>query len=77
MNPGEEQEPPPLVAGREPEPPQGGEIRARWAWVEASVWSLTHVEGPGNGLEGWPNAYFHAQGLLSLKQSLHAVRQSP
>ncbi len=33
------QETPPPVAGVEPEPPQGGEIRARWAWVEASVWT--------------------------------------
>ena len=52
MNPNREQEPPPLVAGREPEPPQGGEIRARWAWVEAAVWTTRMLKALETGLEG-------------------------
>ena len=52
MNPEDEQKTPPPVAGREPEPPQGGEIRARWAWVEASVWSARMLQALETGLEG-------------------------
>jgi RNA-directed DNA polymerase len=52
VNPEREQEPPPPVAGREPEPPQGGEIRARWAWVEASVWTTRMLKALETGLEG-------------------------
>jgi len=46
------QETPPPVAGREPEPPQGGEIRARWAWVEASVWTTRMLKALETGMEG-------------------------
>ena len=49
------QETPPPVAGVEPEPPQGGEIRARWAWVEASVWTprMLKVLETGMGEGKW------------------------
>lgn len=43
---------PPPVAGREPEPPQGGDIRARWAWVEASVWTTRMLKTLETGIEG-------------------------
>jgi RNA-directed DNA polymerase len=46
------QETPPPVAGREPEPPQGGDIRARWAWVEASVWTSRMLKALETGVEG-------------------------
>ena len=45
------QETPLSVVGREPEPPQDGEIRARWAWVEASVWTTRMLRALGN--RGW------------------------
>ena len=44
------QERPPPVAGREPEPPQGGEIRARWTWVEASVWTPRMLKALETGM---------------------------
>ena len=44
------QEIPSPLAGREPEPPQGGEIRARWAWVEASVWTPRMLKALETGL---------------------------
>jgi RNA-directed DNA polymerase len=46
------QQRPSPVAGREPEPPQGGEIRARWAWVEASVWTSRMLKALETGVEG-------------------------
>jgi RNA-directed DNA polymerase len=46
------QERPPPVAGAEPEPPQGGEIRARWAWVEASVWTPRMLKALETGMGG-------------------------
>jgi RNA-directed DNA polymerase len=52
VNPEREQEAPPPVAGREPEPPQGGDIRARWAWVEATVWTTRMLKALETGLEG-------------------------
>ena len=39
------QETPLAVVGREPEAPQDAEIRARWAWVEASVWTTRMLPG--------------------------------
>ena len=44
------QERPPPEAGREPEPPQGGEIRARWTWVEASVWTPRMLKALETGM---------------------------
>lgn len=44
------QETPPPVAGAEPEPPQGGEIRARWAWMEASVWTPRMLKALETGM---------------------------
>ena len=46
------QQTPSPVAGREPAPPQGGEIGARWAWVEASVWTSRMLKALETGLEG-------------------------
>ena len=45
------QETPLSVVGREPEPPQDGEIRARWAWVEASVWTTRMLRALETGME--------------------------
>ena len=44
------QETPPTLAGRESAPPQDGEIRARWAWVEASVWTPRMLKALETGL---------------------------
>ena len=33
--------------------------------------------GRGRDHQRWPNAFFHAQGLISLSQSLQAIRRSP
>lgn len=46
------QQRPSPVAGQEPEPPQGGEIQARWAWVEASVWTSRMLKALETGMEG-------------------------
>jgi len=43
---------PPPVARKESEPPQGGDIRARWAWVEASVWTTRMLKALETGMEG-------------------------
>jgi len=51
VNDAPEQEPPPRVTAEE-RSPQGGEIRARWAWVEASVWTERMLEALETGLEG-------------------------
>jgi RNA-directed DNA polymerase len=52
VRPDEEQKTPPPVAGREPLPQQGGEIRARWAWVEANVWTKRMLRALETGSEG-------------------------
>ena len=44
------QETPPPVAEQKPGPPQGGEIRARWAWVEASVWTPRMLKALETGM---------------------------
>jgi RNA-directed DNA polymerase len=46
------QQTPSPVAGQEPEPRQGGDIRARWAWVEASVWTARMLKALETGMEG-------------------------
>jgi hypothetical protein len=46
------QETPLAVVGREPEPRQDGEIRARWAWVEARVWTTRMLRALETGMEG-------------------------
>lgn len=46
------QQRPSPVAGRKPEPQQGGEIRDRWAWVEASVWTTRMLKTLETGMEG-------------------------
>ena len=45
------QETPLPVVGREREPRQDGEIRARWAWVEASVWTTRLLRALETGME--------------------------
>ena len=62
------QQRPSPVAGAEPEPAQGGEIRARWAWVEASVWTMRMLKAleTGMGEGSWTNAFFHAHGSARL-----------
>ena len=40
------------VAGREPEPQQDGEVRGRWSWVEASVWTTRMLKALETGMEG-------------------------
>jgi RNA-directed DNA polymerase len=44
----EQAEPPPVPARA----PQGGEIRARWAWVEAKVWTTPMLEALERGVKG-------------------------
>jgi len=67
---------------------QGGEVCARWAWTEGSVWTARLLTALENGVKGgvwhslmddhhrWPNAYFAAQGLYSLVAAHAAARQS-
>jgi hypothetical protein len=47
---------------------QAGEIRARWAWVEPTVWTERMLAALEQGVKGgkWPNAYFARHGLFSL-----------
>lgn len=33
-------------------PTQGGDIRARWAWVEPTVWTDRMLEALENGVKG-------------------------
>ena len=40
------------VVGREPEPQQDGEVRDRWLWVEASVWTTRMLKALETGMEG-------------------------
>ena len=40
------------MAGREPEPQQEGNIRDRWSWVEASVWTTRMLKTLETGMEG-------------------------
>ena len=44
------QETPPPLAGRKSAPPQDGETRVRWAWVEASVWTPRMLKALETGL---------------------------
>ena len=41
--------PPPIVAGP---PTQGGDIRARWAWVEPTVWTERMLTALETGVKG-------------------------
>ncbi len=76
----EEQTPPKLAQG----PQEGGEIRSqRWEWVEPAVWTERMLATLETGIEGgkwdhqkWPNAYFTAMGLFSLKQAHLAACRS-
>ena len=45
-----------------------GEVHARWAWFEPSVWTERMLTGP--------NAFFAEHGLFSLWAAYAAVRQS-
>ena len=54
---------------------QAGEIRARWPWVEPSVWTERMLTALEKGVKGgkwfsvihqrWPNAFFAEHGLFS------------
>ena len=55
------QETPLAVVGREPEAPQDAEIRARWAWVEASVWTTRMLRALETGMEGFPPLGIHSR----------------
>jgi len=46
------QERPSPVAGREPESQQDGNIRDRWPWVEASIWTTRMLKTLETGMEG-------------------------
>jgi hypothetical protein len=59
---------------------QAGEVRARWAWVEPTVWTdrmLTALEDGVKGGKCWSNAFFAAQGLFSLTAAYEAARSVP
>ena len=61
-----------------PEARQAGEVRARWAWAEASVWTERMLTAPAEGVKegGRTGAFFVAHGLFSLMTAYAAVRQS-
>jgi len=61
-----------------------GEVRARWAWAEASAWTERMLTAPEQGVKGgrwfsvihcWPNAYFAEHGLFSLAAAHATLRQ--
>ena len=53
-----------------------GEIRARWAWVEAEMWTKSMLTALANGVRGG-NAFFADLGLFSLVTAYASARQSP
>ena len=63
------QETPWPVVGREREPRQDGEIRARWAWVEASVWTTRMFRALETGMEK-EERYLLPRPRLALPESL-------
>jgi hypothetical protein len=72
------QETPLAVVGREPEPRQDGEIRARWAWVEASVWTPSgscRIEGPGNRNGRRKMVPAHRQGVVGKEPAKRATNK--
>ena len=66
------QETPLSVVGREPEPPQDGEIRARWAWVEASVWTTRMLRALETGMEEGKWFPTHRQGVVGKEPAKRA-----
>ena len=60
---------------------QASEIRARWAWTEAHVWTDPMLSALDTGVKGgvWfkgPNPYFAKLGLFSLEDAWVEARQS-
>jgi hypothetical protein len=63
---------------------QAGEVRVRWAWSEASVWTDRMLAALEEGVKGdvwfslihWPNAYFATLGLRTLTAAHEQARQS-
>ena len=70
---GERQEEPARVA---PGPTQAGDVRARWAWTEASIWTDRMLVALEQGVN-WALAHFTDRGLFSLEESRDSFRQSP
>jgi hypothetical protein len=60
---------------------QGGEVDARWAWTEPTVWTkrmLTALEeGVKGGVWSYPNEYFARNGYFSLEVAYRMACQSP
>ncbi len=54
---------------------QAGEVRARWAWTEPTVWTERMLTALEQGVKGG-NAFFAAQGLFSLVTAQAQSRQS-
>ena len=59
---------------------QAGEIRARWAWVEPTAWTIPMLTALEQGVKGgrwrWPNPLFAKHGLFSLVVASAAVVES-
>jgi hypothetical protein len=53
---------------------QGGEVRARWAWAEPSVWTDRMLEALERGVKG---VDFTERGLLNLEAARAQASQSP
>ena len=70
------QETPPTVARQESEPPQDGEIRARWAWVEASVWTPRMLKALETGMRRRKVVPAHREGVVG-KESAKRTKTSP
>jgi hypothetical protein len=64
------QQRPQTVARQKPEPAQGGELRACWAWGEAKVESARILKAPETGIAGGDASFFCADSLLSLSQAV-------
>ena len=64
---------------------QAGDIRARWAWAEPTVWTDRMLAALENGVIGremvqldqrWPNSFFIEQGLFTMTIA-HAGSRQP
>ena len=64
---------------------RAGEVRARWAWTEPTVWTERLVTALEAGVKGgqwsadpqrWPNAFFQGHGLYSMTAAHALLRQS-
>ena len=64
----------PSPVPRNSEAKQGGDVRARWAWTEPSVWTKRMLTALDEGVKG---NFFADHGLFCLTTTHGRFRQSP